>query len=59
MRTIGQLLVFLGIITGIQGIGLCMGAWRHDLGFGVVAIALPVVFLSAGGLLIRRSKPVQ
>jgi hypothetical protein len=59
MRTIGQLLVFLGIITGIQGIGLFMGAWHSNLGFGVVAIALPVVLLIAGVLLIRRSNPVQ
>jgi hypothetical protein len=59
MRTIGQLLVFLGRITGIQGIGLFTGALHNNLGTGVVAIAMPVVLLIAGVVLIRRSNPVR
>jgi hypothetical protein len=58
MKTIGQLLIFGGIITGIDGIGIFMGS-PHILGMGGAALAVPAVSLIAGFWLIWRSKPEQ
>ena len=61
MRTLGQLLVFGGILTGIASINMLMDplpTWRKEPPPGVAAsIAVPLALLVAGGLLIRWSKP--
>jgi hypothetical protein len=56
MKTLGQLLVFGGILTGIDGIGIFLAS-PDILGIGGAALALPIVLLIGGVLLIKRSKP--
>ena len=56
MRQVGQILVFLGVLTGLNGIGIRLASPGI---MGVVAIALPLALILAGILLVRRSEPTQ
>ena len=58
MRGLGQALVFLGVITGVDGIGIFLGS-SQVLSRGTVALALSFALILGGAALIKKSKREQ
>ena len=54
MKTAGQLLIFLGIITGIDSFGMLLPSPNVT---SICATLLSVALVVVGAMLIRRSKP--
>jgi hypothetical protein len=54
MRIMGRLMVFLGIMTGIDMFGMFVG--MRDIGWAAGAL-LSAIAIIAGVALIRRAKP--
>jgi hypothetical protein len=52
MRQLGQAMILLGLITGVDGIGLLI-AYRNLT--GVAFIALPILLVLIGFVLIKRA----
>jgi hypothetical protein len=50
MKTVGQLLIFAGIVAGFDCVAMCCIQ-------GLAGAAICVIVILVGALLIRRSKP--
>ena len=55
MKTLGRVVIVLGIITGVDGAGIIAGP-SHALILGLANLAISVALVIAGATLIKRSR---